>query len=153
MELIFNPWGEFQLSQRAQLAKSTHLTSWDLLRSVQMLKRSGVQKATGSYCTYTSLEKLQPLFLSSRLKTCLWQNCKLDAWASIERPAFGQNCKLDAWASNERPALGQNTLMMMILYSISYTNVIFYVILYIILVISIIVYYSLPAIQEVPAIP
>ena len=66
--------------QRAVLAKSTLLTSTlvplgsfqNLLRSVQMLKREWVQKATGSYRTYSSLIKHKLRFLSMQWKTCLW---------------------------------------------------------------------------------
>ena len=56
-ELIFNPCGEVW---RAQLVKSTHLTSrlvslesFLSLRSVQDAKYSGVQKGMGSYRTYS----------------------------------------------------------------------------------------------------
>ena len=86
MELIFNPYGEFHLSSECPVSQihSPHLQDGtpgifsDLLRSVQTLKRSGVRKATGSYCIYSSLVKLQPWFLSSRLKTCLW--AELQPW-------------------------------------------------------------------------
>ena len=85
-DLVKNPDGtdispvvNFGEVWRAKLAKSTLLTSllvpWDLsdlLRSVQMLKREGVQKAMGSYLTYSFLVKLQPRFLSLQWKTCLW---------------------------------------------------------------------------------
>ena len=72
--------------RKAQLAKSTLQAGApgifsNLLRSVQMLRECGVQKAVGSYCTYSSLVKLQPWFLSLRWK---------------RRPAFGQNCSLGA---------------------------------------------------------
>ena len=55
--------------QKAQLDKYTlHVGApWifsDLLRSVQMLKREWDAEAMGSYRTYSSLVKLQPLFLS-----------------------------------------------------------------------------------------
>ena len=69
-----------------------------LLRSVQMLKREWVEKATGSYCTYLSLVKLQPWFLRFQWKTCLWTTAN-----------FG-SC-----VCSERFALGQNTLMMMMM--------------------------------------
>ena len=87
MELIFNPSGEFQWSLEGPVSQihSPHLQAGaprifsDLLRSVLMLKRErGLQKATGSYCTYSSLVKLQPWFLSLRLKSCLW--AKLRPW-------------------------------------------------------------------------
>ena len=150
MELIFNLYGEFQLSPEGPVSQihSPHLHDAspgifsDVLRSVQTLKMSGVRKATGSYCIYSSLIKLhlgswvrgwrsafgQNCILgawASSERPAFGQNCNLGARASSERPAFGQNCNLGAWASSESPALGQNTLMMMILYSISYTNVIF----------------------------
>ena len=69
-------------------------------------------KATGSYCTYSSLIKLQPWFLILRWKTCLRQNCNLCSlslqwktcfWAEIQswfltvysgRPVFWQNYNL-----------------------------------------------------------
>ena len=60
MELIFNPCGEFRWSSEGSVSQiySPHLHVGalgifsDLLRSVQMLKRDWVQKATGSYRTY-----------------------------------------------------------------------------------------------------
>ena len=86
MELIFNPFGEFQLSPEGPVNQihSPHFHDGTpgifsgLLRSVQTLRRSGVRKATGSYCNYSSLVKLQPWFLSSWLKTCLW--AELQPW-------------------------------------------------------------------------
>ena len=63
MELIFNPYGEFQLSQEGLVSQiySPHLHDTtigifsDLLRSVQTLKRESVMwRATGSYRTYLS---------------------------------------------------------------------------------------------------
>ena len=79
MELIFNPVVNFSEVQRAQLAKSTLLTStwcsWDLFRSlisVQMLTRVWDAETTGNYRTYPSLVKLQPGILSLRWKICLW---------------------------------------------------------------------------------
>ena len=113
MELIFNPYGEFQLGPEGPVSQihSLHLHDGtpgifsDLLRSVQTLKTSGVRKATGSYCIYSSLVKLQTWFLSLRLKTCLW--AELQSWClSFQwNTCFGQNCNLGAWASSERPAL------------------------------------------------
>ena len=77
MELIFNPVVNFGEICRAQLAKSTLLTSILVpLGSFQICsdakERVGMWKATGSYHTYLSLVKLQPWFLSLRWKTCLW---------------------------------------------------------------------------------
>ena len=76
MELIFNPYGEFHLSPDGPVSQihSPYLHDGtpgifsDLLRPVQTLKRSGVRKATGSYCIYSSLVKLQPWFLNSRFE-------------------------------------------------------------------------------------
>ena len=67
MELIFNPCGEFRLSPDGSESQihSPHLhvgapgIFLDLLRSVQILKR--VQKATGSYRTYSILGKTAAL--------------------------------------------------------------------------------------------
>ena len=56
-----------------------------------MLKKSRMRKATGSYCTYSSLVKLQPWFLSLGWKTCVRQNCCLGFCACSEGPALGQN--------------------------------------------------------------
>ena len=64
-----------------------------------------MQKATGSYCTYLHLVKLQPWFLSLQWKTCLCQNCSLGSCAC-----------------SEGPALGQNTLMMMMMMMIKNMN-------------------------------
>ena len=64
----------------AQLVKSALLISSLVpLGSFQIFyglfrcsRESGVQKARGSYRTYSSLVKLQPRFLSLQWKTCLW---------------------------------------------------------------------------------
>ena len=116
-ELIFNPYGEFHLSPEGPVSQihSPHLHDGtpgifsDLLRSVQMLKRSGVQKATGSYCIYSSLIKLQPWFLSSRLKTCLraelqplclsfqWRTC---LWAELQPWCLSIQWKTCPWAEH-----------------------------------------------------
>ena len=59
-----------------------------------MLKRereSGVRKAKASYCTYSSLVKLQPWCLSLLWKTCLRAELQLGAWVRNESLAFGQN--------------------------------------------------------------
>ena len=62
MELIFNPYGEFQRSPEAQLAKSSP-PQWgpgifsDLLRSVQMIKREWGVESNG---------KLLHLFIPSK---------------------------------------------------------------------------------------
>ena len=53
----------------------------------------------GSYRSYSSLEKLQPWYLSFR--------CSLIS-------AFGHNCSLGVWVCSERPAHGQNPLMMIV---------------------------------------
>ena len=86
MELRFNSCGEFRWCPEGPVSQihSFHLLVGapgifsDLLRFVQMLKRVGVRKATGSYRTYSSLVKLQSRFLSLQWKTCLWN--KLHAW-------------------------------------------------------------------------
>ena len=86
MELLFNPCGEFRWSPEGPVSQihSPHFlvgAPWifsDLLRFVQMLKESGVWKATGSYRIYSSLVKLQPRFLSLQWKTCLW--AELQPW-------------------------------------------------------------------------
>ena len=51
----------------------------------------GVQKATGSYNTYSSLVKVQPWFLSLQCKTCIRQNCSLGSCTCNQGPALGQN--------------------------------------------------------------
>ena len=67
---------------RSQLAKFTLLASTMVpLGSFKVCtdaRESGVQKAMGSCCTYSSLVKLQPRFLSLQWKTCLW--AKLQPW-------------------------------------------------------------------------
>ena len=73
----FNPCGEFRWSPEGPISKihSPHLHAGapeifsDVLRFVQMLKRGSVRKATG--CTYLSIVKQQPWFLSLQWKTCL----------------------------------------------------------------------------------
>ena len=100
MELIFNPlwWISVKPEGPVSQIHSPHLLVGapgifsDLLRSVQMLERereSGVQKATGSYLTYSIPSKtaalvpefamehllsaeLQPWFLHLQWKTCPW---------------------------------------------------------------------------------
>ena len=78
-ELIFNHCGEFWWSPEGPVSQihSPHLHAgapgifyslfrWD----------SGVQKAMGSYCIYSSLVKLHSWFLSLQWKTCLWAELK-----------------------------------------------------------------------------
>ena len=80
MELIFNTCGEFRWSPEGPVSQihspRLHVAApgifSDLLRTVQMLKREWVRKATGSYRTYSSLVKLHPRFLSLQWKTYLW---------------------------------------------------------------------------------
>ena len=88
LALIFNPYGEVWRAQLANpLSSPPRWGPWDLLRSVQMLKRErGMQKAMGSYHTYSSLVKLQLWFLSLQ-----WKTCSLGASICSERPALGQN--------------------------------------------------------------
>ena len=79
MELIFNPCGEFRWSAEGPVNQihSLHLLVGasgifsDLLRFVQMLKREWGAESNGSYCTYSSLVKLQPRFLSLQNKPSL----------------------------------------------------------------------------------
>ena len=86
---IINPCGKFQWNPEGPGSQiySHHLLIGapgifsDLLRFVLMLKRErerGVRKATGSYCTYSSLVKLQPRFLTLQCKTSLW--AELQPW-------------------------------------------------------------------------
>ena len=80
MELIFIPCGEFRWSPEGPVSQihSPHLHVGapgifsDLLRSVQMLKREEVRKATGRYRTCSTPVKLQPWFLSLQWKICPW---------------------------------------------------------------------------------
>ena len=97
MELIFNPCGELRWSPEGPVSQfhSPHLHIGapgifsDLLRSVQMLKESGVQKGMRSYRTYSipsktaalvpefvvenlPLAELQPRFLRLQWRTCPW---------------------------------------------------------------------------------
>ena len=68
-KLIFNPCVEFWWSLEGPVNQihSPHLHIGDpgifsdLLRSIQMLKREGVQKAMGSYCTYSIPDKTAAL--------------------------------------------------------------------------------------------
>ena len=88
-----NPWWNWYLTpvvnfgevRRAQLAKSTLLTStlvtlgsFQIFKASSDAKESGLQNATGSYRTYSSLVKMQPRFLSLQWKTCLW--AELQRW-------------------------------------------------------------------------
>ena len=99
MELIFNPCGEFHEVQRAQLAKSTLLTSalvfLGSFRSfkvcVDAKERVGCGKQREATAVIKSLVKLQLWFLSLRWKTCLRQNCNIDFCTGSEGPALGQN--------------------------------------------------------------
>ena len=86
MELIFKPCGKFRWSPDGPVSQihSPHLLVGapgifsHLLKFVKMLRDGGVRKATGSYLTYSSLVKLQPRFLSSQCKSCLW--AELQPW-------------------------------------------------------------------------
>ena len=84
MELMLTPVVNFGEVWRAQLAKSTLLTSSFVpLGSFRSFKvcsdaKESVRKAMGSYRTYSSLVKLQPRFLSLQWKTCLW--AELQPW-------------------------------------------------------------------------
>ena len=85
------PWWNWYLTpvvnfgeiRRTQLAQSTLLTSLSLgyfryCKVYSEAKESGVQKAMGSYHTYSSLVKLQPWFLSLQWMTCL--SAELQPW-------------------------------------------------------------------------
>ena len=145
MELIFNPYGEFQLSLEGPVSQihSPHFHDGtpgifsDLLRSVQTLKRSGVQKATGRYCIYSSLVKLQP---------CSW----VRGW----RPAFWQNATLVPELSVKNLPLCRTLWWWWWwwYYILFLIPMLYFKLFYMLLVISIIVYYSLTAIQEVPGL-
>ena len=75
----------FGVVRRAQLAKSTFLTSTLVpLGSFQIPeglftceREIGVRRATESYCTYSSLVKLQLWFLRLQWKTCLVRTAAL----------------------------------------------------------------------------
>ena len=99
------PWWNWYLTpvmnfgevRRTQLAKLTFSSPnwcpWFLCRSFKVCsdaieRESGVQKATGSYHTYSSIVKLH-----------------LSSWVCGGRPAFGQNCGLGAWVCSVGPAL------------------------------------------------
>ena len=92
--------------QRAQLAKSTLLTSTLVplgsfqvfLRSVQMLKREWGAESNGKLPHLFIPGKTSSWFLSLRWKTCLRQNYSF------------HSC-----TCSEGPALGHNTLMMMMM--------------------------------------
>ena len=79
-ELIFNPCGDFWWNPEGPVSQmhSPHLLVGapgifsDLLGFVQMLKIEWGAESKGSYCTYSSLVKRQPRFLSLKWKTCLW---------------------------------------------------------------------------------
>ena len=159
MELIFNPYGEFQLSPEGPVSQihSPHLRDGtlgifsDLLRSVQTLKRNGIRKATGSYCIYSSLVKLQPWFLNLRLKTYLWAELqpwclsfqwKICLWAELQPWCLSIQWKICAWTEHS----DDDDIIFYFLYQC-------YILCYfMLLVISIIVYYNLTAIQEVPGL-
>ena len=105
MELIFNLGGEFRDVRRAQLAKSTLLTStwcpWDLLgswRTVQILKGEWGAESNGKLPHLFITSELFPWLLSLRWKTCLWADLQL--WC------LSLQWKTRTW---------QNTLMMMIM--------------------------------------
>ena len=87
MELIFNLCSEFQLSLEAQLATLGPLGSFQIFKGLFRCSReSGVQKATRRNCTYSSLVKLQPWFVSLQ-----WKNCSLGSCTCSKGPALGQN--------------------------------------------------------------
>ena len=77
MELLFNPVVDFGEVRKAQLAKSTLLTStwcpWDLFRPSKVCSdakdRDGCEKQREAAVPIQSLVKLQPWFLILRWKT------------------------------------------------------------------------------------
>ena len=99
MELIFNPSGEFRWSSKGPVSQihSPHLHAWDpgifwdLLKSVQMLKREWGAESNG---------KLTHLFIPSK--------------TAARVPEFALE-DLGSCFPSERPTLGQNTLMMMMM--------------------------------------
>ena len=99
---MFNPWWISVKSGGPSypnpLSSPPRWCPWDLLRSVQMLKRERVEcrKQREATAPIKSLVKLQPLFLSLRWKTCLRQNCSLGFSACSEGPAFAQNTDDDS---------------------------------------------------------
>ena len=87
--------------RKAQLTKSTLLTSWwpwDPFRSFKVCsdakERVECRKQREATAPIKSLVKLQPWFLSLRWKTCLRQNCSLGFSACSEWPAIGQKLML-----------------------------------------------------------
>ena len=98
MELIFNSCGEFRWSPEGPVSQihssPPRWCPWDLFRSFKVcldVKERGCGKQREATAPIQSLIKLQPWFLSLRLKTCLRQNCNLCSCACSERPVLGQN--------------------------------------------------------------
>ena len=95
MELIFNPCCDFRWSPEGPVSQihPPHLhvavpgIFWNISRSVQMLKTEWMQKATGSYCTYSipiksavlvpefAVEDLPPAELQPRFLRLQWMTC------------------------------------------------------------------------------
>ena len=100
MELIFNSCGEFLWSPEGPLSQihSPHLhvaapgIFSRLLRSAQMLKREWGAESNGNLLHYSSLVKLQTLFLSLRWKTCLW--------AELHHWCLSLQCKTCSWTEH-----------------------------------------------------
>ena len=116
MQLIFNPCCEFRWSSEGPVSQiqSPHLHDgaseiyWDLLRSVQMLKREWGAKATGSYRTYLFLVNLQPWLLSLQWKTCLWKRTiTLVPEFAVKDLRLEKNYNLGSWVCSERSAYGK----------------------------------------------
>ena len=99
MKVIFTPVVNFGDVRRAQLAKSTLLTStlcpWDLFRSFKVCsdvkERVGWGKQREITAAIQKLVKLESWFLCLRWKTCLRQNCSLGSCACSDGLALGQN--------------------------------------------------------------
>ena len=82
MELIFNPVVNFGEVRRAQLAKSTLMTSsrcpWDIFRSFKVCSDAKERVGCGKQPHLFIPSKLQPSFMSLQWKTCLW--AELQSW-------------------------------------------------------------------------
>ena len=94
------PVANFGEVRRAQLARSTHLTS--SLVPLGFFKvcsdakeRVGCGKQREATAPNKFQVKLEPWFLSLRWKTCLRQNCSLGFSDCSEGPAFGQSTDYD----------------------------------------------------------
>ena len=71
-------FGEVRRAQLANPLSPGRWGTWDLFRSVQMLKRVWGAESNWKLPHLLSLVKLQPWFLSLQWKTCLWT--ELQRW-------------------------------------------------------------------------